>query len=154
LEAITNRKTPNPTQKYINIHGGNTIMLLQELSRDTRTLLNNTHATREQLETFLKVSGLDLGDILYRQSKCELFIDWIASNDELEEDELLFVTNSMIEYLADKYSKQEKYTNGEMLDCYAYDKSTNTFTLCLNSCGTCILEHYNSLQQLKENIYY
>lgn len=128
-------------------------MLLQELLRDTRTLLNTTKATREQLETFLKISGLDLGDLLYSESKYNLFVEWLANQEEIEKD-YLFVNIAMLEYLADKFNKKQKYTVGEMLDCYAYNNKTNTYILCLNSCGYCILEHYNSLQELKENIYY
>jgi hypothetical protein len=146
--VITNRKTPNPTQKYINIHGGNTIMLLQELSRDTRTLLNNTHATREQLETFLKVSGLDLGDILYRQSKYNLFVEWLEAE---KPQELLFVNYSMIEYLVNKYDKGQKYSKGEMLDCYAFDTKTEKYIVCINSNGDCYIYQYDSINELRED---
>lgn len=126
-------------------------MLLQELSRDTRTLLNNTHATREQLETFLKVSGLDLGDILYRESKYNLFVEWLEAE---KPQELLFVNYSMIEYLVDKYSKEQKYFNSELLDCYAYDPTTQKYYTCLNSGGDCFIDEYNSMEELVQDLYY
>lgn len=125
-------------------------MLLQELKQDTTTLLNTTGATREELETFLKVSGMDLGDILYSERKYNLFVEWLQHHEEIETS-LIFVNAAMVEYLVDKYSKEQQYTKSEMLDCYAYDKQHNIYYACINSGGDCFIDQYNSLQELQQD---
>ena len=109
-------------------------MLLQELKRDTQTLLNNLNATREQLETFLKVTRTDLGEVLYKQSSYSLLKQWINSKTP---DNILFVSYEMIEYLQDKKLKGQEFTKGEMINCYAYNKETHTYILCVNNNGHC-----------------
>ena len=123
-------------------------MLLQELKRDTNTLLNTTGATREQLETFLQVTRTDLSELLYKQSSYNLFKQWINTR---KTKQLLFVSAAMIEYLADKYNKGQQYTKGEMINCYAYDSKTKKYISCINSNGNCFIEEYNSIRELQED---
>lgn len=125
--------------------------LLQELSRDTQFLLKNTHATREQLEQFLNITGLDLGDILYRQSKCNLFVDWLEHHEKLDKN-YLFVNINMLEYLIDKKDKNQPYTNGEMINCYAYDAISEKYFTCVNINEMCELEEYNITKEIIEEI--
>lgn len=54
-------------------------MLYQELSKDTITLLKNTHATRLELSQFLENSGLDLSDLLYKKSCYNAFCDYLKT---------------------------------------------------------------------------
>lgn len=54
-------------------------MLYQEISKDTITLLKNTHATRLELSQFLKNSGLDLSDLLYKKSCYNAFCDYLKT---------------------------------------------------------------------------
>ena len=125
--------------------------LLQELSRDTRTLLNNTHATREQLETFLKVTGMELWQLLYNKENCNLFTDWIET--EAKAKNMLFVNIAMIEYLADKCEKDEQYTAGEKLVCYAYDTKANNIVVCSTLHGNYFDYYYNTFKELQEDLY-
>lgn len=127
--------------------------LLQELKRDSKTLLNTTGATREQLETFLNISGITLGEILYFKNKYNLFVDWLKHQEALNKN-LLLVNVSMIEYLVDKYDKGQQYTTSEKIDCYAYDKATNTFIACVNSNGDCFIYEYNNIKELKLDLIY
>ena len=113
-------------------------MLLQELKRDTNILLNSLKATREQLETFLKVTRTDLADVLYKKSSYDLFKQWLNSKIQ---DNLLFVSYEMIEYLQDKNLKDQQYTKGEMINCYAYNKQTRQYILCVNSNGRCLISN-------------
>jgi hypothetical protein len=111
-------------------------MLLQELKRDTTTLLNTTGATREELETFLKVTNTDLGEILYSQSKYNQFVKWLEHHKEIETG-LLFVNIAMVNYLIDKHEKGQQYTTSEKMNCYAFDKSNNQYIFCENKNGIC-----------------
>lgn len=54
-------------------------MLYQEISKDTMTLLKNTHATRLELDQFLENSGLDISDLLYKKSCCNAFCDYLKT---------------------------------------------------------------------------
>lgn len=121
--------------------------LLQELQQDTRFLLKYTGASREQMNEFLDTTGLFLSDILYNESKYNLFVEWLENTDKIAKN-LLMVNYAMIEYLVDKYSKGQKYTKGEMLDCYAYDPKTRKYYSCINSGGDCFVEEYNNIQEL------
>ena len=109
-------------------------MLLQELKRDTESLLYNLKITREQLETFLKVTRTDLADVLYRKSSYDLLKNWINSKTP---ENVLFVSYETIEYLQDKALKNQQFTKGEMINCYAYNKQTGNYILCVNSSGHC-----------------
>lgn len=111
-------------------------MLLQELKRDSKTLLNTTGATREQLETFLNISGITLGEILYFKNKYNQFVKWLEHHKEIETG-LLFVNIAMVNYLIDKHEKGQQYTTSEKMNCYAFDKSNNQYIFCENKNGIC-----------------
>ena len=69
----------------------------------------------KNLAEFEKVTGLTLGDILYSESKNELFKDWLQRHEELDKN-YLFVNYAMIEYLQDKQEKDQQYTTGEKIN--------------------------------------
>ena len=125
--------------------------LLQELNLDTNYLLRNTKATQEQLNEFLQITGLDLGDVLYKESKYNLFVDWLKHHEELEEY-YLFVNNNMIEYLIDKKHKNQPYSKGELLNIYAYEPRENKYYTCVNINGEIELESYNTTAEIIEEI--
>lgn len=54
-------------------------MLYQELYKDTKTLLQTTKATRNDLDIFCENSGLDLSDLLYKKSCYDAFCDYIKT---------------------------------------------------------------------------
>lgn len=126
-------------------------MLLQELQRDTNTLLNNLNATREQLETFLKVSGIDLSEVLYKQSSYNLLKDWIDTQNKLPKD-LLFVSIATIDYLFSKHEKAEKYNRGEKLVCYAYDPKANNVVVCNTLYGTYYDYYFDNFTELQQDL--
>ena len=64
---------------------------------------------------------------------------------------LLMVSYAMIEYLADKYSKGQRFTKDEKLNCYAYDKKSRKYISCINSNGDCFIDEYNSIRELQED---
>ena len=125
--------------------------LLQELIEDTRILLNNTGATRKELDNFTSVSGIDLSEILYSQRKHNIFVDWLEHHEELDKN-YLFVNINMLEYLIDKKDKNQPYTNGEMINCYAYDAISGKYFTCVNINGMCELEEYNITKEIIEEI--
>ena len=127
--------------------------LLQELIEDTRYLLNTTGATREQLDEFTRVSGIDLGEILYSQSKHNIFMEWLHFSKEVNQ-KALFLYIAMVEYLEDKEEKQEAFTSGEKINCYAYDKTENKYYLCENEKGYCFIYAFDNLKHLFEELKY
>ena len=71
----------------------------------------------------------------------------------------MFVSWEMIEYLQDKALKYQQFTKGEMINCYAYNKQTYKYVLCVNSNGKCHisnidcgLEYLESYCRFIENI--
>jgi hypothetical protein len=126
-------------------------MLLQELSRDTRTLLNNTHATREQMDEFLNTTGLFLNDILYSENKYNMFMDWLKNASKLSRN-MLFVNIAMIDYLFDKHEKDEQYTKGEKLVCYAYDPKSNNVVVCNTVYGEYYDYYFNNFTELQQDL--
>lgn len=78
-----------------------------------------------------------------------------ARDQKLKEIEkvtnLLFVSYAMIEYLVDKYDKEQQYTKGEKLDCYSYDPKTKKYYSCINSNGDCYIYQYDSINELRED---
>ena len=67
--------------------------------------------------------------------------------------DLFMVSIAMIDYLVDKYNKNQKYTKGEKINCYAYDKTTKKYMSFINSNGDCFVDEYNSLTELQQDLY-
>jgi hypothetical protein len=64
----------------------------------------------------------------------------------------LFVNIAMIDYLEDKEEKQEAFTSGEKINCYAYDKKENKYYLCENENGYCFIYGFDNLKYLLEEL--